>query len=145
MPTTSPTTRSATPMVRLLPLPKYAVKIPARIRNNPKTSRRIVRNCQPPMATAEPSSPIIAHPSEFDAREGLRVDHTGDGANLVDDQLAERVEVLGLHLGDQVVLAEERMELDDPLHTKQLGVDLVLLSRGGADQDEPDGQARNTL
>src|SRR5580658_1364524 len=145
MPTTSPTTSSATPIVRLFPLPKYAVKIPARIRNNPNTRSRIVRNCQPSIATADPTRSNIAYLSELDASQRLRVDDARDRADLVDDQLAERVEVLGLDLRDQVVLPEQRMELDDPLYAEQFCVDLVLLRRGRADEDEPDGQARNTL
>src|SRR3989304_1864 len=69
--------------------------------------------------------------SELDSGEGLRVDDAGDRPNLVHDHLPEDVEVLGLDLRDEVVLAEEGVELHDLFHLEQLVVDLVLLGRGG--------------
>src|SRR5579871_6175788 len=101
--------------------------------NRPKISRRIVRNPSRPRescvsAAVATTSNIVLLPSasalELDPRERLRVDHARDGPDLVDDELAEGVEILRLDLRDQVVLPEERMELHDALDAQELGVDL---------------------
>ena len=76
--------------------------------------------------------------SELDSRESLRVDDARNRPNLVDDDLAQDVEVLGLDFRNQVVLAEQRMQLDDFLDLQELVVDLVLLRGRGADQHETD-------
>src|SRR5688500_9209774 len=80
--------------------------------------------------------------SELRARQGLGVVDALDGADLVDDDVAERVEVGGLELGDEVVLAEEGVQLDDLGHLEQGVVHLVLLARRGADEDEANGHCR---
>src|SRR2546428_737137 len=70
---------------------------------------------------------------------GLRVDDPRDGSDLVDDDLTEDVEILGLDFRDQVVLTEQGVELHDFLHFEELIVHFVLLRRSGANEHEPDG------
>src|SRR5581483_6214032 len=83
----------------------------------------------------------LAGRSEARAGERLGVHDALDGADLVDDDVAQRVEVRPLDLRDEVVLAEEGVELHDLGDLEQGVVDLVLLRGGGADEDEPDGHA----
>src|SRR3990170_343292 len=76
---------------------------------------------------------------ELDPSQRLRVDDPGDRPDLVDDDLAEHVEVVGLDLRDQIILAEQRMELHDLLDLEELVVHLVLLRRSRGDEHETDG------
>src|SRR2546428_12722833 len=100
-------------------------------KTNANTSNNIVTNtCQ-----LHASIGITAL-LELDARQRLRVDDPGDGPDLVDDDLPEDVEVVRLDLRDQVVLAEQRMELHDLLDLEELVVHLVLLRGSGRDEDE---------
>src|SRR5205809_814450 len=94
-----------------------------------------------PPKTAAASEKAKGRPSEPRARERLRVHDAFDRADLVDDDVAQRVEVAAFDLRDEVVLAKERVELDDLGHLQERIVDLVLLRGRGADEDEPDGHA----
>src|SRR3989442_11093829 len=102
-------------------------------KTNANTSNNIVTNtCQ-----LHASIGITAL-LELDARQRFRVDDAGDRPDLVDDDLAEDVEVVRLDLRDQVVLPEQGVELHDFFDLQELVVHLVLLSRSGANEHEPD-------
>src|SRR3989304_1658828 len=134
IPTTRPPARSPPPILRLFPLPKYAVNAPVMTRKIANVSSRMGRNVQRSRAVN-----AMENPSELDARQRFRVDDAGDGPDLVHDVLTEEVKILRLDLRDQVVLAEKGVELHDLLHLEELVVHLVLLGGGGTDEDKTDG------
>ena len=101
------------------------------------------------------ASPVIArHPgvwkdplrsdrndgSESHARERLRGLYALDRPDLRDDQLADRVVGIGFDLRDQIVLPEQRIQLDDVLDLRELLVDFLLPRGFDVDQDESDGR-----
>src|SRR3990170_4440893 len=96
--------------------------------------RRMVTNVHKSKAEKE----LMCFASELDAREGLRIDDARDGPDLVDDDLAEDVEVLRLDFRDQVVFSKEGVELHDFLHLQKLVVNLVLFRGSGANEHESD-------
>src|SRR5947209_13995084 len=91
------------------------------------------------MSTDQTLRTALMSSSKFDACQGLRVDDAWDRSDLVDDDLTEDIEILGLDFRDQVVLSEQGVELHDFLHFEELIVHFVLLRRSGANEHEPDG------
>src|SRR5213594_70306 len=133
-PTTKPPTRSPTPILRLFPLPKYAVKAPVITRKSAKVKSKMVTNVN--RSNASNGIDVLL---KIDACQGLRVDDAWDRSDLVDDDLTEDIEILGLDFRDQVVLSEQGVELHDFLHFEELIVHFVLLRRSSANEHEPDG------
>src|SRR5438093_13718126 len=73
--------------------------------------------------------------SERHARESLRRLHALDRPDLRDDQLADRVVRIGFDLRNQIVLPEQRVQLDDILDLRELLVDFLLPRGFDVDQD----------
>ena len=84
------------------------------------------------------SMPLTA--SEGHPRQGLRGLDAVDRADVLHDDVPNRVEGVGLHLGDEIVLAEQRVELHDLRELDQLLVDLFLPVGLDVNQDEADGR-----
>jgi len=63
-----------------------------------------------------------------------------DLADLRYDDVPDRVVGVRLDLRDEVVLAEQGIELDDVLDLDQLLIDLLLPGRFDVDEDEADGR-----
>src|SRR5438093_384795 len=58
------------------------------------------------MSTDQTLRTALMSSSKFDACQGLRVDDAWDRSDLVDDDLTEDIEILGLDFRDQVVLSD---------------------------------------
>src|SRR5881396_3387683 len=82
IPTMRPPTSRPTPILRLFPLPKYAVKAPVITRNRANVSRRMVKNVGQSSALN-----AILLPSELDSRQRLRVDDSRNRPDFVDHDL----------------------------------------------------------
>src|SRR3989454_12580649 len=59
------------------------------------------------MSTDQTLRTALMSSSKFDACQGLRVDDAWDRSDLVDDDLTEDIEILGLDFRDQVVLFKQ--------------------------------------
>src|SRR2546427_6013710 len=107
---------------------------------NANANSRIVTNV--PRSSASIIPQVLL---ELNSRQRLRVDDPGDRPDLVDDDLPEDVEVVGLDLRDEVVLPEQGVELHDLLDFEELVVHLVLLGGSSRDEDEADGQPESPV
>jgi hypothetical protein len=75
---------------------------------------------------------------ELYPRQRLGVDDARYGTDLVHNYPGQKFQVFRLDLGDNVVITDQRVELDDFFDLGKLVVYVVLFRRNDVNEDEPD-------